>query len=365
MPAPDIRYVIDSAAECGDIALDTHTYIAMLCDTPNALIDDYVDPPELLEAKDWRGLNVALGQHLERTYEEWRETASLDDRAFCTVGALDELGHMVDTAADSIAWRLSERNETDVSAIRAFTAQSTMMKFVERLDQDISLSKKSFTIMLNEVETRRLRWREERDRVLDDILRDIEFGGKPPAYTRENRSIIKRSYKFLSRLIGAEKTRVYINGGTIRFKGKKAIFELSKRSHLTNSHGGSSALSMFDINHPDMHLGTICIYTPDVPLLDHVASLIMHIQAGEEDEILRQGNIYATEYFKTLDWYEDVCPPKPQLTINSFAIAKEFAVPVVNEELRQEVKMEIVRYIPRELNRYMWNNTGHALIAQL
>jgi hypothetical protein len=127
----------------------------------------------------------------------------------------------------------------------------------------------------------------------------------------KERRVIKRSVKFLTRLLGHDTTRMFIGGDNIRIEGKHAIYELRKVSRLNSAHGGFRALSIFHKEHPDLLLCNLCIYTPDVPLLDHVASLVMHIQAGEEEEILRIGNpstIHETAY--ELEWLAPHLPKK-------------------------------------------------------
>jgi hypothetical protein len=123
------------------------------------------------------------------------------------------------------------------------------------------------------------------------------------------RRVIKRSYKFLTKLIGQDTTRMFIGGNAIRFEGKHAIYELKKMSTLNNPHGGYRALAVFSKENPDLMLCEICIYSQNVPLLDHVASLILHIRAGEEEDILRIGNccnVDASAY--KLDWLAPYLP---------------------------------------------------------
>jgi len=125
------------------------------------------------------------------------------------------------------------------------------------------------------------------------------------------RRVLKRSIKFLSKLVGNETTRMFIGGEGIRFEGQHAIYELKKMSNLMSSHGGFRALSVYHKEHPDLLLCNICIYTNDVPLLDHVASLVLHIQAGNEEEILKIGN--AREVHESAYELEWLAPhlPKP------------------------------------------------------
>ena len=110
------------------------------------------------------------------------------------------------------------------------------------------------------------------------------------ARQRADRKVIKRSVKFLSKLIGEDTIRLYLSGEAIRIEGRHAIYELKKTCRLGYAHGGWPALAVYEKEYPDLMLCNICLFTPNVPLLDHVASIVMHIQAGEEDQILKIGN---------------------------------------------------------------------------
>jgi hypothetical protein len=68
--------------------------------------------------------------------------------------------------------------------------------------------------------------------------------------------------------------------------GEYANYEIAKKG----AHG--SLLSAFSKKHENLHLCDICIYTPNVPLADHIASIVMHIRAGEEESVLRIGNFF-------------------------------------------------------------------------
>lgn len=148
-------------------------------------------------------------------------------------------------------------------------------------------------------------------RLTDD--RDIKRArANMAARAKFERGVIKRSFRFLNRLIGAETTRMFVGGEAIRFEGRLAIYEFKRRSNLLDNHGGFSALSIYDRDHPEVHLCDVCIATEGkVPLLDHIASLVMHIQSGHEEEIVRIGNPRnATDEAYAKDWLVEHLPRK-------------------------------------------------------
>lgn len=46
-----------------------------------------------------------------------------------------------------------------------------------------------------------------------------------------------------------------------------------------------------------VELGGLCLYFEDTPVLDQLAALAMHVQAGEERDLVADGNLYSvTQY---------------------------------------------------------------------
>jgi hypothetical protein len=109
-------------------------------------------------------------------------------------------------------------------------------------------------------------------------------------YVAERR-VIKRSVKLAEEFIGPQTTRMFIGGEEMQIEGANCTYVLKRQGgRMLQNHGGSSL---------QIHTKTgellcsICIYTAKVPILDHVISLLLHIKAGQEDEILTVGNLYA------------------------------------------------------------------------
>ena len=169
---------------------------------------------------------------------------------------------------------------------------------------------------------------------------------------KRDRGVIKRSARFLTKLIGAETTRLYVGGEAIRIEGRHAIFELKKRSNLMTAGGGWAAMAVFHKDFPDLHLCDICIYTNDVPLLDHIASIVMHIQAGHEEDILSIGNAAnCSETAYTLEWLVPHLPSRGTRAIdldNIVVSQPRWAVPGVTDKKRKTER------ILRELRRYAY-----------
>lgn len=107
---------------------------------------------------------------------------------------------------------------------------------------------------------------------------------------RHERRVVNRSIRVSEQFLGPSTTRLFVSGDAIRITGRLATYEVRRSGDLMSDHGGAR-LSVYN-RAGDVYLCKLCIYTRGVPLLDHLTSLFMHIKAGEEECILREGNPY-------------------------------------------------------------------------
>lgn len=105
-----------------------------------------------------------------------------------------------------------------------------------------------------------------------------------------DRRVLKRSIKVSERFVGAEPTRLFVSGRAIRVTGRRATFELTRNGSLLADHGAAT-LAVHD-REDGTFLCRLCLYTQGVPVLDHVVSVFLHVLAGEEEALLREGNAY-------------------------------------------------------------------------
>ena len=116
---------------------------------------------------------------------------------------------------------------------------------------------------------------------------------------------LRRSIDILSSLIGYDKVRDFLRGKSLRLAGRKAVFEvvMPRSRDLLSGYPGHRNLKVFSAIEPETRLCNLCIGSPEVPMLDHVASLVLHVASGQEDEILRIGNAMdITEQAWNTDW---------------------------------------------------------------
>lgn len=344
MPAPDVRYFLDGSIECGHIAGDVYHYFMEVARNTNEVVDAY-NTTQTFD-KHWHSL-ADTGMYLENIYVDWRAGQSGVERMAPSFRGMSEfsmiLKSQLHNAADVAVSNGHVRWTPEASYLLdkefAFGNSFKLLKrSVTRAAQDFD----GFTFedvkhIRDKIEAQRherfLQQQEQMNALMASISANTAFGQIPDFVNRlsemssaseiakakrkieervkKERGVIKRSARFLSKLIGDDATRLYVGGHALVIEGKHAIYELKKTSSLMDSHGGSAALSVFDKDNPDIHLCDLCIYTGGVPLLDHIASLVMHIRTGHEDEILRVGNASncsTIAYEK--DWLCDYLPSR-------------------------------------------------------
>ena len=326
----------DEAQQCGHLAGDVHHWLTRIHPDANVLLDDAYS--RFLGIRDgrthWARL-TDLGIHLEDAYVAWRSNAPLQPAA--ALGALESaarnFGEMVSTYAGTIADEGMDR--VDAAAMAAVDRRFESARAMQIVGRALDRAAMDFAgwpdadIRAVAEEARRIR-REERLAFLPvirlgggedvDEHYDGDYGSAAVRRTRsrirksmqERRRAVVRSSRLLSRLVGHDATRMFVGGTGLRIEGRHAIYEMRKESPLDHSYGGYQALWVFDRENPDMLLCKICIQTDGVPLLDHIASLVLHIQAGMEEEILRIGNAMAvTDAAYRQDWLQPFIPTRP------------------------------------------------------
>ena len=313
MPAPDIQYFLDSSLQCLHIAQDTYFHFMYQDPNVNGFIDSYdAANRRYVKRKHWDTLQD-MGAYCEEELIRWRGTNPENKigPSFSVYESLAQqleefVGHYAAVAVDRGHTRFDERAQMacheqfgmydNLAMIKRACVRSwhdlegyskpVLDRALLMLNQEWTERQQDEVIALNELR------RQLGVRADDCNIRDRK---QAVAYMRrklkEERKTIKRSINHGNLIMGEETTKMFIGGGKVRVEGKHCVYEITKTGGLLGSHG-SASLGVFT-KEDDIHLCNLCIYTPNVPVMDHVASLIMHIKAGEEEEILRIGNAFS------------------------------------------------------------------------
>lgn len=396
MPAPDIQYFLDGSIECGHIAGDVYHYFMEVASNTNEVVDAY-NTTQTFD-KHWHSL-ADTGLYLENIYVDWRANQTGVDRYAPSFRGISEFNMLlkgqlfnaadVAVAAGHVRWTPEAATLLDKEF--AFGNSFRLLKrSMVRAAQDFD----GFTLedikhIRDKIESKRheefLRQQEQMRQLRAELPTNMLFSEVPAfvdrlsemssaseiakakrkieARVKKERGVIKRSARFLSKLIGDDATRLYVGGHALVIEGKHAIYELKKKSNLMDSHGGSAALAVFDKDNPSIHLCDLCIYTGGVPLLDHIASLVMHIRTGHEEEILRVGNASncsTTAYDRS--WLKDYLPSRDAPSWRETPWSRSTLIKDRREKT-QAIYRDLQRFAYEEIlapNRLLLENLGKA-----
>ncbi len=102
------------------------------------------------------------------------------------------------------------------------------------------------------------------------------------------RRVLRRSYALLESVAGRHRARACLAGEDVTVEGRRFDFRLRVPDPKRT---GALAVDVSVTDKDGIELASLCVYNPGTPALDQVVSLILHVVSGEEDAIVRTGNI--------------------------------------------------------------------------
>lgn len=328
---PDISYGLECSVECLSITSDVITYYHMFNETPLApIVDarDYCCTPEGL-GESLRG----LARLYMRLYNDWYWTkASALERAWCVASAAERFPRIAGEAADFLVTKFisemlardldphSRRNQQEwldrsreMTHIEKVVAQLSRKASVVPADLlgDVIRHPSNFFTSLGDIAPPRSCFT-SRDAVqFVDGTVNFLLSKKSK---RNKQKVLKKSAAFLSTLIAPNDVSMFVGGKEIRVEGHRYVFVLSKDNILSTNHGAIS-IKVHDKD-TDRRLFNLCWYVQDTPALDQLAALAMAVRAGDEDEIIRVGNMLRVDQSAIAELrpdllFEPYCPNAP------------------------------------------------------
>ena len=304
MPSPEVSYCVEGACQLVKIGGDVCHYIMGHPDADR--IYDAFDLGRPSDAVDgnWNNSLNAQARYLENVFTDWRKQASSEQRRGSSIHGLLTLREQFEelslTCVRQLAFQAEELSKTQAgidAAVARYQLEhglGVLERVLERSQEDLDCfsTDEMQHILRTEVEAERARaldfQRAHQHYTYDGQTITFHKGPKPK---KTHRNPLKRSIKLLTSIIGAEPTRVFINREAIRFEGSLAVYQLTLTGGLHVQHGGAT-LDIYGKDDPEQKLCRLCIYTPGVPVCDHVASIVMHIRSGQEEDILTIGNAF-------------------------------------------------------------------------
>lgn len=105
---------------------------------------------------------------------------------------------------------------------------------------------------------------------------------------KHRRSII-RAATIASAIVGVSAVSAFARGEPVRLAGDQIVMEVRAGGSIGRiGHGGVSVILK---DEADQYLASLCVYQ-DLPALDQLASLALHVQAGDMAEVIHSGNVF-------------------------------------------------------------------------
>jgi hypothetical protein len=372
MPAPDVAYFLDCSVQCGHMGGDTYHYFMNVCPDTNEILDNY-DKLERPPGERHMHTLLDMGLYHEDLYLNWRHH-NRQDSVIASFNGMRPVSYTIKelglTAVNEL-YSLGKENldrpgmEHLQAKYKFETCIALQRRSIARSHADMSqLSTTEIRAIRLDSDARErqqmIAAQEARNQYInpnalpalpDEEWNDGRWTPTPkltgPELVRaqrllqdKNRRVVKRSIKFFEKLVGSTTARLLISGDRIRIEGKHGVYEIKKSGTLTAAHG-AARLSVFTKKN-DLHLCDVCIYTPNVPMLDHVAAMIMDIQCGNEEQILSIGNPYnVSVHAREQDWLVPFLP-KQTLGVNGIIFADHITAGMITGN-------QMLAYGPREL----------------
>lgn len=305
----DVDYFISSAVECLDLPYDIGFWLQYFCPNPGDLINADNHGRPLGQEQHPEDLYVGTGMALERvrkSYDKWfnNNNVSIDEKMLCLCSGVSSIRYVLRESCKFLAQAavhedhegmFYRRDPPNTKVIRRFRANTITAKGghydIKVYDWknpeffDYAFPKRN----IDDIK-RLLSLIENIGELPDDVLVLVTPIRKLAwrVYDRKQRKAIRRGVEVLAELIGMDKTKEFIVTRKLDIPAEKFTFRL-KLEHLSESHGGVSTQVLVK----DEPVCNLCIYTPDTPILDHVASVILHVRAGLEDDLINTGNPYS------------------------------------------------------------------------
>lgn len=114
------------------------------------------------------------------------------------------------------------------------------------------------------------------------------------AERKRKRKVLAKSAQFLRDLVGGETARLFIGGDRVEIEGRRFLFSIKVQRMYADSHGALD-IAVLEKKSKD-RLCNLCWYVEKTPAIDQVSAMILAVQTGREDEILKIGNAFSLEH---------------------------------------------------------------------
>jgi len=300
-PAHDVMYFLDCSVSSFHIPLDVYLWATKFHPNITQLVDS-LDSMEDLKKDQHMSTLEAWGDYLEKLYLEWQQDAPWEHVVLCLgyaiayMPSIDQLvrqtaSTLVDDANSILStidtYKRFQRHTSN--GIVFYDGKQMLAEHTNHLHSlyRISAQWDALEVKPDFSEFEIIHRRDPELEVFQTRLKTAEVKVLP----KETKRALKRSAQVLDSIAGESTSSLFLSGKEIIVTGTKYKFSLSKDPYgsISGSHG--ACVTRVLCAETDEFIASLCIYTPNVTVFDHLASLVLHCTSGLEDVILMEANI--------------------------------------------------------------------------
>lgn len=310
---PDIQYYLDGAIECYDIPPDVYFWARTFEPEITRILDNFDSDPELIAIRDHSTRLSSYGDQIEAKYLQWQLTAPFEEVALCLGYGLtwtpdmpkfiSDVAHtLVDARHGMMAGVYAEyiTHQTDIlnfyNGMRMFERKLGFLQSLYRIQQQWDALESQPDFSDYEIVYPPEMSREDARNAIEyednhGHIRQRAPRSRPKGPRKETKKALKRSAELLDGITGEKTTSLFLSGGEVVVTGQKYKFVLTKQKYgsITSTHG-SAQTKVYDLATDEFICG-LCVYTPNVTIFDHLASIVLHCKSGLEEQIILDANI--------------------------------------------------------------------------
>ena len=253
-----------------------------------------------------RKCRETLGYELSLMAHEQARSLSRVDRLLLTQSCLIGDAHEIDSLAETYAqWAYDDstiggcllpfRKRVMVTPFRKVQRRlgspSFIKRYVRQREECSSISTRRLLANLVKSEE----W-PDAGAVIDAPLRRLVyayFEDQPVRrdavrYDDEDRKILRRAVKTACDVVGRDRVRQFIDGKSVTVYGTSYDFLVSRGSRNLLSNTQNNLLL---VDKQGEKVARLCLYFEDTPIIDQLTAIALHVQAGEELELVRTANL--------------------------------------------------------------------------
>lgn len=292
----EVAHSLDCAVEGGDVTADAYLYLLAVHPDPDGWHNGLYGQGDYF---------AAFRASSRQALAAWRAEAGLRERAAVTWAGVDGLPRFLVDSARATLTEATKRcavpggfdvdlaarlvADPEFAAAHAKPFLPSVSEIALRAGEDIRImGLDAFRAARAELDGL---YRAAERRRMETVRAEVPGPAavrEPKRVRKARRRPLRRSVEFLAAIAGAKRARAFVTGDDVLVEGKRFDFRVRKGVLSSNGHGG---MNITVTDKDSVEIADLCFYFRDMPAADQLAALVMHVQSGEEDGILRAANV--------------------------------------------------------------------------